>query len=114
MSDLREIIKRYENAAKGHGQATEQGDSDNANRAYDDIVDAIKDLKSAGGHLSALATLLEHDDPHVRCWSASHLLWDCTEEAVAVLQDLSTHSGIVGLDATMTLREWENGTLTLP
>ena len=104
---LADELSRFERAAIEHGEATENGDGKRANRNYYKLANAVKAIRGYGASGSdALVTLLDHSNPHVKCWAASYLLSVAPERAVAVLRELSQGSGIAAFDAKMTLREW--------
>jgi hypothetical protein len=105
----------YIEAAKAHGDASEKGDHESANAQHDLIVQALRVLRSTpGGEGQALRSMLTHEDLHVRCWAATHFLRVDPEEAIAVLDGLTSARGVVGLNAKMVLSEWRKGRLELP
>lgn len=110
-TDLR---TNYVNAARAHGEATEAGDADAANRAHDQLAQALSELRQSPDRgRTILAELLTHEDPHVGCWAGTHLLPVDPERAVKALSSLSRDPGIAGFNAKMVLREWEAGRLKI-
>ena len=104
------LIKDYEHAAKLHGNATTRGDSRAANKAHAELVEAFKKLRE-DGELQCLDVLLNHSDPFVRCWAATHFLLVDEERATGVLKALTKAKGIVSFNAEMVLKEWRAGRL---
>jgi hypothetical protein len=110
--DLDIAAKRYIEAARLHGEASEAGDSESANSHFDVLIDALRQLRrcSQGGN-SALRGMLQHENPHVRCWAATHLLAVDPSEAIRALEVLSARSDLAGFNASIVLAEWRKGTL---
>lgn len=105
---------RYRRAAKAHGEATESGDSDAANASFDRAIAALHDLRrTPGAERAALSELSGDEDPHVRCWAATHLLPLDEPRAREVLAALASGPGIVGFNAKMVLEQWSKGELDL-
>lgn len=62
-----------------------------------------------------LLELVNHADPNVRLWSATHPLEFAPERAEAALRELAhCDLSLVRLEAELTLREWTEGTLEFP
>jgi hypothetical protein len=111
----RAAADEYVEAARLHGEATERGDHELANQQYDALIDALRRLRSeAGGEGPALLDMLDHEDPHVRCCAATHLLAVDPERALEALEALGSTPGIAGFNAKMVLSEWRKGQLRLP
>jgi hypothetical protein len=86
-----------------------------ANRHADKIWKIARELRRRGPEAQrTLLPLLHHPHPDVRGWSATHALGFAPDEALPVLRALAKEPGIPGLDAEITLEEWEKGTLGLP
>jgi hypothetical protein len=67
---------------------------------------------SAG--LAAFNALLRDESPYVRSWVAAELLSQGDKSAVPVMEELASESGIRGLTATITLKEFHAGRLHSP
>lgn len=107
-------VKRYVQAAVGHGEATERGDYKAANRQHDRIIKALRDLRAQpGGEREALLDLLDHESPFVRSWAATYLLFLEPNRAIATLEELATMPGFLGFGAKVTLAEFHKGALKL-
>ena len=105
----------YAQAAAVHGAATDPGDYKKANAAYERQMCALARLRESPDQgRSSLTKLLEHDDPHVRCWAATHLLPLDEEETTRALEALASEPPFVGFNAKMVLREWKAGRLKVP
>ena len=113
MSNMAETVGAYVKHAVAHRAATEVGNSEQANAEYDGLMRALRLLLDHGAR-SELLELLDHEDPSVRCWAATHLLPDYPQRAIPVLRDISQGASFVAFDAAMVLSEWEKGTLKVP
>ena len=100
-------------SAKLHGQATENGNSKQANRAYDRLRVAVAYLDDEGRR-SDLLGLTNSEDASVKMWAATFLLpTKMVRDAVRILEMVGQEAGIIGFDARMTLQEWNRGNLRL-
>jgi len=107
-------VTKYAAAAALHGKATHEGDSDLANRSYEELASIYRSLRERGER-DRLLPLLEHADPAVRGWAAAHALEFAPERAVTVLTALASGPpSPERLTAQMTLQEWRKGKLTFP
>jgi len=106
---------KYAHAAAAHGRATVEGDYKTANKQYTILVDVYRMLRSRGPEAQrAVLTLLEHGDPHVRCWAASHALEFAPDLAERILSALAKGRGVAAPNAETILEEWKGGTLQFP
>ena len=72
----------------------------------------FRKLRDAG-KLSDLTKFLDHENVRVRLWVSTHLLAFNEELAKQSLKKLADgQSSFVGLDAKLTLQEWNKGNLT--
>lgn len=106
-------IEAYAEAAMDHAAATLQGDHRRANRAHD-VIAAIYRARRNNGTRAELLPLLEHPEPGVRAWAASHALEFASALAVPVLEELATDASLLGFSARMTLSEYRAGRLRFP
>lgn len=110
--DLESEIAAYATAAREHGEATTAGDAPAANRAYDRLERSWKCIQSSVDDWRALFfNLLEHNEPWVRLWAASHVIHSDPHRSLAVLRKLSREPGLLGFGAQMTIETWEKGQL---
>ncbi len=107
-----ELVARYAEAARIHGEATITG-SHPANNEADFIAATYRELRNRGSE-SALLGLLESDDAAVRAWAGAHALEFAPEQGEPVLVRIAESPGLLGFGAEMTLREWRAGRLTFP
>jgi hypothetical protein len=103
----------YEEAAALHGQASCEGAHRIANAQYKRIAAVWKELRSRGeAGRAVLVQLIGSNDPHVRCWAASHVLEFDPQAAEVELERLASGPpSIVRLDAEIALKEWRAGNL---
>lgn len=113
--EISELVKRYVDSARVHGEATKLGNARKANRAYKEIVRAFLELEKYGDEgTTALMLTLGAEESAVRTWGATHLLKSHPERALPVLADVAREKSLVGFSAKVTLEEWTNGTLRFP
>lgn len=76
------------------------------------LMEALKAMRaSPAGDRSALTSILDHPNPSVRGWAATHLLGSDPDKALPVLRRLSALPGIIGFEAEMVIKEWNKGKL---
>ena len=107
---MNKLIEEYARVAIQLGTATEEGDSEATNLAYDQLDELFRNIVAEGLRLELLQ-LLDHRQPAVRSKTAFHTLAVSPERAEAVLAAVSKESGLVGFSAGMTLEEWRKGDL---
>jgi predicted ArsR family transcriptional regulator len=112
--DIKDILSRYVNAAIAHGEAIENGNHKVANKQHDVIMRLLHKLDEAGKRGEALSSILDHRDPHVRGWAATHLLNVDSAKAIRALEALVNEGGLAGFNAEMTLAELRKGRLRIP
>jgi hypothetical protein len=114
-ADLPDLVSAYAEAAAEQGQASEKGNHKRANPKAEEIAAIYRELRERGRDAQlALLPLLEHPDPFVRGWTAAHALEFAPVEGERALLALVELPGVPGLNASMTLREWRQGTLRFP
>jgi len=107
-----ELRAEYAKFAAEHGAASEEGDSEAANRAFEKLVAVYRALRNLGETgQNVVAGLMEHESPSVRGWAAAHSLKSHEDKAIATLENLSDGVGAVAFTAEIVLGEWRNGTL---
>ena len=111
---IEKSLARYVNAAVAHGEAIQNGNYKVANKQHDVIMKSLHKLYVAGKRGEALSALLDHRDPHVRGWAATHLININTEKAIQVLEALLDEGGLVGFEAETTLKLWKECKLKIP
>lgn len=106
------LVASYLDAAIAHGAASDRGDYRNANRQHDIGVAILAELRKRNAQ-RRLLPLLRHDNPWVRCWSATVALEFAPSEAVDVLEAVVNErpSPPLTLDARLILQEWRKGNL---
>ena len=113
MSELA-LVSAYRDAAAEHGRRSAGTDYVGANEQARIVRELYSELRLRGiAAQTALLELLGDDDLHVQQWVAAHALDFAAEEGVSTLERLAKLDGAVGLNATMTLREWRSGRLQL-
>lgn len=105
------ILDRYVLAAMKYGDATEQGNSDEANTAYFELERLFAEIERNGDR-EKLVPLLIHASPSVRAEAAFHTYVLDTNRSESVLEEVASGPGLVGFSAGMTLKQLRNGELT--
>jgi hypothetical protein len=113
---MKDTVARYVRAAEQHGESMERGDPKSANRAYDQLAEALRALRAMPDRgEAALRDLTNHQSDWVRVWASTDLLPLSEEQALTTLEDLATvESTFVRSDAKMVLKEWRAGRLKVP
>ncbi|MCM3454520.1 DUF2019 domain-containing protein [Heyndrickxia oleronia] len=110
--DIQKYINEYIDSCILHGCATEEGNDKLINKSYKKIITNYNNLKRLDDiGLKALVKLLDHSNLSVQLWSASHLLSFNENLSKNKLEKLLLETGIVSLNAEITLEEWGNNQL---
>jgi hypothetical protein len=107
-ADVSSLVKSYVVAAETHEGAIERGDHRAANKNADLLRAVSQELKARGS--DALHSLLGHEVPSVRAWSATHSLSSAPALAEPVLVALAELPGLTGFGCRMVLKQWTEGT----
>ena len=116
MSDNAEKwISEYAELTKLYGDAIETGNHKQANKAYDKLMEAYRQIKKQGALLSTrFHELLSSPSMGTRLWAATHYLAISNDEAEKVLSALGeVPNSLLAVSAKITLEEWEKGNLTV-
>jgi Domain of unknown function (DUF2019) len=108
-----ELVQEYAQAAAAHGKALAAADPRSANRAYDRIAGAYRELRRRA-ETSHLLPLLKSDDDNVRGWVAAHALEFAPEQGEPVMLGFAARPGRLRTRAEYTLKAWREGTLEFP
>jgi len=103
-------IDRYVALASRHGEATEQGNSDDANSAYSDLEELLADILRSGDR-EQLVPLLTHTNSAVRAKAAFHTYALDAKRSESVLEEVANGPGLVGFSAGMTGKQLRSGAL---
>lgn len=108
-------MERYRAAALAHGEATEAGDHRRANKAHQQLVEALRAVRATGDAAGALGKLMDDPELAVRVWAATHGLEFDPDAAERVLSGIASGGHTIHqFNAEMVLREWRAGRLTFP
>lgn len=113
LTGANKIIDRYVTLAMNHGDATESGNSDDANTAYNELNQAFARIVQQDDR-EKLVGLLTHPDSAVRAKAAFHTYKLNPQRAASVLEEVSQGPGLVAFSAGMTLKQLKNGGITPP
>jgi hypothetical protein len=107
------VICRYVTLATNHGDATENGNSDDANAAHNELNQVFARIVQQNNR-AKLVDLLIHPNPAVRAKAAFHTYKLDPQRAASVLEEVSQGPGLVAFSAGMTLKQLKNGGITPP
>src|SRR5258708_8219458 len=113
--DTTELVRRFADAAHKQWELIDRGDSEAANRYFDDYTRIYVELKRRGrSDLDQLLQLLDWPDPAVRMAAGGYALAFGPERAEPVLEGVSAEPATIGVSARMTLRDSRPQRITLP
>jgi hypothetical protein len=104
-------VDRYVVAALQHGECTRRGDSDAGNKAYAQMIDALREVRAEpDGGKDALSELTKYSDDWVKVWAATHLLPLSEDVACATLNSVASGPpSLAEFNAKMVLNQWRAG-----
>ena len=111
MLNIDQLMEEFVETVIKRGYELEEGDVKKANRLFDKIKSLVTKIKKLENYPEKMKELLHHENDHVKLKAAFELLPVYTEEAENVLFILSQKRSLVGMDAELTLEEWEKGNL---
>ena len=106
-------LEEYVRWVTEYGLASDNADSVKTNKAYDRIMASYRNLQESEA-TAELLSLLDHSDPWVRVWAASHTLHLNEDKARSALEKIPDKQGALSLNAAMVLEQWDDGTLEIP
>src|SRR5258708_13258786 len=113
--DTTELVRRFADAAHKQWELIDRGDSEAANRYFDDYTRIYVELKRRGrSDLDQLLQLLDWPDPAVRMAAGGYALEFVPERAEPVLEGVCAEPGTIGFNARMTLQEGRAGPIRFP
>ncbi len=104
-------VEKFKQMAIKSFEAQEKGSSRTVNGCYESLKKIAIELYK-NGEIEKLKPLMYSEHDAVRFEAAVRLLPIYTEEAEAVLEELSPNKGaLIYFSAEMTLREWRKGNM---
>ncbi|WNG32279.1 DUF2019 domain-containing protein [Archangium violaceum] len=114
MKTLEEWVEEFAQNVAAQTDSIWRGDAKTGNKHAKRYIAAFEALRAQGdAGREALAVLLTHPRMDVRVSAAAYLLRYRTEEARAVLEEAAKGEGLVPFEASIVLKNWENGTWAL-
>ena len=104
-------VERYVKFAIKHGEATENGNSEDANSAYTKLESFFAEIVESGERVK-LVPLLRHENPAVRAHAAFHTYIIDAQRSESVLDEVASAPGLIGFSAGMTLKQLKSGVVT--
>ncbi len=117
MTALEKLLTDYVAAAIRHKEGILSGEYKKTNRAADALAMIAVDLDGYGDvGKEALAELMSHESLAVRYWAAKDCLFlvDREAKARAILTEIARDEDMIGLNAEMVLKVWDDGELHDP
>jgi HEAT repeat protein len=108
VATIKELVEQYRQGAIGTGDVS---DPKKANKSARRMITAYRVLRGTEEGRQALVSLLEDDEPSVRCNAAAHCLQWIPHVARHILEVLRDSQGPFSFDAEMTLKEYDKGRL---
>lgn len=114
MKELKELVREFAQNVAAQTDSIWRGDAKTGNKHAKRYIAAFEALRAQGdAGREALAVLLTHPRMDVRVSAAAYLLRYRTAEARAVLEEAAKGEGLVPFEASIVLKNWENGTWAL-
>lgn len=112
---IESLIDAYTVAAAKHGQTADDPDPETSNQQAEIIQGVYHELRERGSEAQLhLLDLLDHPNPQVRLWAASHALEFAPKQGEPVLKELMHCGGWAATTAAITLKVWRQGDLEFP
>ena len=108
-----ELVATYTEAAAAHRIGTQTGDYKFTNKAADRIRDVYRELRERDRR-DVLLALLDSPNTGVRVWAGAHALEIDPSRGEPILSVLTEEKGLLGFEASMTLKVWREGNLRFP
>ena len=113
--NIDQLVNELIGYAIERGKTMDIGDYKKGNKLFTKIKKLFELLKQQGiPGKEAVARLMKHENPYVRCWAALHSLRYKTEESKKILEDLANSKEIAGIEARITLNIWEKEPFRIP
>ncbi len=113
MKELEDYINDFCNKAILKGDFATPAKYDH--KLHKDLCVSYQNIISYGDKgIKAFEVLLSHENLYVQLWTATQLLILGNKNAITNLKSISQRNDILGFNAKMTLKEYENGSLKSP
>jgi uncharacterized protein YwqG len=114
VTELEKLVEEFALNVAAQTDASWKGDSRTGNKHARRYIAAFEKLREHGdAGRERLATLFTHPRMDVRVSAAAYLLRYRTAEARTVLEEAAKGKGLVPFEASLVLKNWENGTWAL-
>jgi hypothetical protein len=112
--DVASLLEHYIRQASLYGHALSEGNSKQANKCHAELAKLHRKLRAQGEAAQGeLLGLLEHPEPAVRIWAATHVLEFAPERGEPVLARIAQEEAApLSLSAEFTLERWREGALS--
>ena len=112
---IESLVQAYTIAAAKHGQTADDPNPETSNQQAEVIEGVYHELRERGREAQLhLLDLLDHSNPDVRLWAASHALEFAPDQGEPVLKELMDGGGWAAVTAEITLQVWREGNLVFP
>ena len=114
MKVIEELVEQFAQSVAAQTDSIWRGDAKTGNKHARRYMAAFDKLRAHGdAGRDALSVLLTHSRMDVRVSAAAYLLRYRTAEARAILEEAAKGEGLVPFEASIVLKNWENGTWAL-
>lgn len=105
------LVKQFAEDVRQQTDAIWRGDHKTGNKHAKRYIATFGKLCAIGNAgRDALCVLLDHQRPDVRVMAAAFLLRYRTADALEVLREAATGSGLIGFEASQAILRWEEKT----
>lgn len=114
MTELEQLVAEFAENVAAQTDSIWRGDAKTGNKHARRYIAAFGKLTAHGdAGREALTVLFKHPRMDVRVSAAAYLLRYRTAEARAILEEAATGEGLVPFEASLVLKNWDNGTWAL-
>jgi hypothetical protein len=107
---LEALVMEFAENVSAQTESIWKGDAKTGNKHAKKYIVAFAKLRARGdAGREALCTLLSHPRMDVRVSAAAYLLRFRTAEARAVLEEAAKGEGLIPFEASIVLKNWDNG-----
>ncbi len=108
---IEELIKVFADAAKTQHMARNSNDWRTANKETKKMIKAFRKICDIGPSArDALLALTDEEDSYVALNAANFSLKHNPEKAIRALKRIAMQPGVIGFEAQMAIKHWEEGT----
>ncbi|MES2930632.1 MAG: hypothetical protein V4665_02510 [Patescibacteria group bacterium] len=108
---LNKLKEEFIKSAIAHGESTESGEYEKANKAFELLQEIQKEIIKIDPEKFLFKELLDYPNNSVQSFAASKLLVSNPTIALPVLEKIASKEGLVAFSAQNLVEEWKAGNL---